>query len=50
MKTQLYGNLAMSHLKRQEIDECEFYNGMTLDLDKENVKAHFRKIQIHVGR
>ena len=40
----------MSHLKRQEIDECEFYNGMTLDLDKENVKAHFRKIQIHVGR
>ena len=50
MKVMLTGNLSLCHLKRQEIDEAEFYNGFCLDYDPQNVKAHFRKIQIHLAR
>lgn len=37
-------------MKRDEIDEGEFYNSTCLQFDPENVKAHYRKIQIHIAR
>ncbi len=42
LKVALTGNLSLGHLKRNEVDEAEFYNGFCLDDDPENVKAHFR--------
>ena len=50
LKTILNGNLSMSHLKRNEVDEAEFYNGFVLDSDPTNVKAHFRMVQFMVAR
>ena len=50
VKTQLNGNLSLGHLKRNEIDEAEFYNGFVLDSDPKNVKAHFRIIQMLIAR
>ena len=44
LKTLLNGNLSMSHFKRNEVDEAEFYNGFVLDSDPTNVKAHFRMV------
>jgi hypothetical protein len=29
-KSQIYGNLALGHFKRNEIDEFEFYNSSCL--------------------
>jgi hypothetical protein len=40
----LYGNLSLGHLKRNEIDEAEFYNGFCLDDEPANVKGNFRVI------
>jgi len=49
-KAQLSGNLALGHLKRGEIDEAEFYNLSCLHYDPNNVKAHYRVVQIHIAR
>ena len=32
-KSQIYGNLALGHFKRDEIDEFEFYNSSCLQFD-----------------
>ena len=50
LKTALSGNLALSHFKRNEVDEAEFYNGMCLEGDPENIKAHYRVVQFHIAR
>ena len=50
LKAQLNGNLSLGHLKRDEIDEAEFYNSTCLSYDPENIKANFRLIQIHLAR
>ena len=44
LKSSLLGNLALGHLKRNEIDESEFYNSSQLALDPENIKGHYRVI------
>ena len=48
--TAINGNLALGHLKRGEIDEAEFYNSQCLHYDPENLKGHYRIIQIHLAR
>lgn len=50
VKAQINGNLALGHLKRNEIDESEFYNGTCLQFDPENLKAHYRVVQYHLAR
>ena len=50
IKSLLFGNLALGHLKRNEVDEAEFYNSSCLSYDEANVKAHYRVIQIHLER
>ena len=50
LKVSIYGNLALGHMKRNEIDEAEFYNSSQLALDDQNIKGHYRVIQIHILR
>ena len=49
-KISIFGNLALGHMKRNEIDEAEFYNSSQLALDPENIKGQYRVIQIHILR
>lgn len=50
LEIQLLGNAAMSHLKLENIDKCEKYNNLCLNLEPENVKANYRVILIHMVR
>ena len=50
LQANLNGNLALGHLKRNEIDESEFYNSTCLQFDPGNVKAHYRNVQYFVAR
>lgn len=50
LKANLNGNLALGHLKRNEIDESEFYNGTCLQFDPNNLKAHYRVVQYCLAR
>jgi Tfp pilus assembly protein PilF len=43
LKASLFNNLAMCHLKRNEIKESSYYNKRCLEVDPSYVKAHFRK-------
>ena len=44
LKAVLFNNLAMCHFKRNEIKESKYYTKRCLELDKDYIKAHFRRI------
>lgn len=44
LKAILFNNLAMCHLKRNELREAKYYNKRCLEIDSNYVKAIYRNI------